>query len=155
MTDEDALCYDKKYSDVGGFKNSSIHYSLVGRFEGRNLKCANELTQIMGRRYAYRYPDIIKLADYSNYRKLAQYANDHWQAKGFKENRDAGVTYEREKAEKCADQEGRCFCDGRVWYGLTKRIDSNKSVDSFESLLEFSVKSKWGGKSKTVNCNDA
>jgi hypothetical protein len=32
----------------------------------------------MGRRYAYRYPDIIKVADYQNYRKLAQYANDHW-----------------------------------------------------------------------------
>ena len=85
MNDEDQICYAKRYSDVKDSKNSSVHFSMVGKFEGRNPKCAPELTQIMARRYAYRYPDIIATSNYQNYAVLAKNANEHWQTKGFKQ----------------------------------------------------------------------
>ena len=57
MTDEEAACYAKRYSDLGKM-NAREHYVKVGIDQGRIKTCARELTEYETMTYIRRNPTV-------------------------------------------------------------------------------------------------
>jgi len=101
MTAEDAVCYAKRYSDLGG-KPAQQHYAEIGEKEGRNPYCAPQLTQLQALRYAWRYADVNNQTNYRNERLVGKTAKEHYRTIGFKEKRDM-TPVKGFESDKCAD----------------------------------------------------
>jgi len=56
MTDEDAKCYKDRYSDASG--DARNHYLDKGVDEGRQRRCAKDLSDYEAQRYLWNYPDL-------------------------------------------------------------------------------------------------
>ena len=136
MSKEDAKCYSKRYFDLNG-SDPVKHYLMIGKEQGRNPYCAQNLTGWQAKRYLSRYPDLNKKFG-TNGKAALQFAKEHYKNIGYFEKRDIS-RYHYEEPILIGNSPNLKInnCNGRVYMGLTFRPDNNQLITSFDELLQW------------------
>lgn len=134
MTDADVSCYTSMYGDVKG--DGRMHWMETGADEGRQRRCAHELSDYEAQHYLWRYPDLQH-----KYGKTGKYAlleaKQHWVDFGYKEKRN--VTKPTwETPWMCESEPGEdelCWCNqGTMYIGLRDDPITGAPLDTFDKL---------------------